>query len=203
MPAACIELWLPDWLCERTERWDRGENDTIDSRADRMRLAVELARRNVETGTGGPFGAAVFERDSGRLVSVGVNVVVASRASLAHAEMLALALAQRALGTHDLGAAGLPAHELVSSSEPCAMCFGALPWSGIRRLVCGARAADAAAIGFDEGPKPADWVAQLETRGIEVRRDVERSAARAVLDTYRTQGGPIYGSGGRGEGGTF
>lgn len=158
----------------------------------RMRFVIELASRNIAEGTGGPFGAAVFERDSGVLVAVGVNVVLASRCSLAHAEMVAIAGAQGRLGSHDLGAPGMPAHELVSSCEPCAMCFGALPWSGIRRLVCGATDTDARAIGFDEGPRHADWMAELAARGIEVHRQVCREQARAVLERYRELGGDIY-----------
>jgi tRNA(Arg) A34 adenosine deaminase TadA len=157
-----------------------------------MRLAIALAAENGARGTGGPFGAVVFERAGGRVVAVGVNRVEPSRCSHAHAEMLALALAQQAVGGWDLGAAGLPRHELVSSSEPCAMCFGALPWSGVAALVCGARAADAEAIGFDEGPKPARWAAALERRGIAVARDVLRSEARAVLVAYAAAGRPIY-----------
>jgi tRNA(Arg) A34 adenosine deaminase TadA len=152
-----------------------------------MALVVGLAAENVRRGSGGPFGAAVFERRGGRLVAVGVNRVLASGRSDAHAEMLAIALAQQARS----GAAGAPL-ELVTSSEPCAMCFGALPWSGIRRLVCGARAADAEAIGFDEGPKPRDWVGALERRGIEVVRDVRRAEVIAVLRAYAAAGEPIY-----------
>lgn len=154
-----------------------------------MKLAIALARENARRGSGGPFGAAVFERDTGRLVAVGVNAVVASGLSLAHAEMLALSFAQRARGRFDLGGPSSPAHEVVTSSEPCAMCFGAIPWSGVRRLVCGARASDAEAIGFDEGPKPARWAHALELRGIEVVRDVQRAEARAVLREYA---GPLY-----------
>ena len=72
----------------------------------------------------------------------------------------------------------------------CAL--GATLWSGVTRLVCGARAEDAEAIGFDEGPKLPDWAAQLEARGIEVIRDVERGYAAAVLQEYAAGGGPVY-----------
>jgi tRNA(Arg) A34 adenosine deaminase TadA len=156
-----------------------------------MRLAVELARENVTQKTGGPFGAAVFEADSGRLVAAGVNLVESSNCSIAHAEMVAIALAQRALGHYDLGRDNIT-HELVTSTEPCAMCLGAIPWSGLRRVVCGARGEDACAIGFDEGAKPADWVGALRSRGIEVLRDVLREEARAVLQEYLASGGLIY-----------
>jgi tRNA(Arg) A34 adenosine deaminase TadA len=157
-----------------------------------MRFVIELASTNVANGTGGPFAAAVFEARTGRLISVGVNLVVLTTCSLAHAEMVALANAQHTLRHFDLGAPGMPDHELVTSSEPCAMCFGAIPWSGIRRVLCGARAGDAEAIGFDEGPKPRRWIAALEQRGIRVMRDLCRREAVAVLQRYQQSGGIIY-----------
>ncbi|MCP9455713.1 MAG: nucleoside deaminase [Nitrospira sp.] len=157
-----------------------------------MRFVIELASMNVINRTGGPFAAAVFETRTGRLVSIGVNVVVLTGCSLAHAEMVALANAQHTVRHFDLGAAGIPRHELVTSSEPCAMCFGAIPWSGIRRVLCGARSSDAEAIGFDEGPKPRQWITALKQRGITVVRDLCRREAVAVLQQYKQRGGIIY-----------
>jgi len=157
-----------------------------------MRFVVELASINVTQESGGPFAAAVFETNSGRLVAVGMNLVVSTNCSLAHAELVALANAQHAVRNFDLGAASLPKHELVTSSEPCAMCYGAIPWSGVRRVLCGARAGDAEAIGFDEGPKPKRWIAELEQRGITVLRDLCRAEAVAVLQRYKKNGGTIY-----------
>jgi hypothetical protein len=55
----------PSWVAPFVD-WE-AEHPTPE---DRMRVAIDLARQNVEHGTGGPFGAAVFERESGRLVSV-------------------------------------------------------------------------------------------------------------------------------------
>lgn len=72
------------------------------------------------------------------------------------------------------------------------MCFGALPWSGIKSLVCGARKEDAEEAGFDEGDKPEQWVASLQNRDIQVERGVLRSQAASVLAHYRDSGGPIY-----------
>lgn len=187
MRSAELVLRLPPWLPDLAQREDR----RFDSPAERMRFVIALARQNIEHHTGGPFGAAVFEADTGRVISVGVNLVEASNCSLAHAEMVALALAQQTLGTYDLGG-GQTAYELVTSTEPCAMCLGAIPWSGIRRVVCGAHGADAGAIGFDEGAKPADWVGELRRRGIEVVREVRREEAQAVLQQYVADGGLIY-----------
>jgi hypothetical protein len=66
------------------------------------------------------------------------------------------------------------------------------PLSGVRHLVCGARDEDAAEIGFDEGPKPAEWVKSLEERGITVVRDVCPGEAVSVLRQYAEMGGEIY-----------
>lgn len=165
---------------------------------ERMAFAIEAARLNIEHGTGGPFGAAVFERDTGMLVAVGVNLVTSCGCALLHAEMVAIALAQRQLGVYDLGAPGLPPLELAASCEPCAMCLGAIPWSGVRSVITGATDADARAIGFDEGPKVADWAGALAVRGIAVAAGIERDRARAVLERYRERGGDLYN--GRGAG---
>ncbi len=161
--------------------------------AQAMGLAITLARENAHRGTGGPFGALVVAAADGRVLAAGVNRVVASCCSLAHAEMLALSLAQQRLGTDDLAAAVPGGCTLVSSAEPCAMCMGALPWSGVTRLVCGARDADVRAAGFDEGDKPRQWIAAYGRRGIAVTRDCRRREARAVLLEYAAAGGPIYG----------
>ncbi|UCG56939.1 MAG: nucleoside deaminase [Phycisphaerales bacterium] len=176
--------WVEEFLDERGERF--GTED------ERMRLIIELSQLNVEHRTGGPFGAGVFEQQTGRIVAVGVNVVESYNCSIAHAEIVAIALAEQSLGCYDLGAEGRPTHELVASTEPCAMCLGAIPWSGVRRVVCGARGEDAVETGFDEGAKPSDWVGALQSRGIEVVRDVLREEARAVLRKYRESGGLIY-----------
>lgn len=159
---------------------------------DQVRFAIELARRNVSHDTGGPFGAAVFEIGSGRLVAPGVNMVVPTNTAIAHAEIVAIALAGQAVGSFDLGADGLGDMALACSCEPCAMCFGAVPWSGVKLLLISARDEDARAVGFDEGPKMADWKEQLAARGIEVRTDLDREAGASVLRDYVASGGPVY-----------
>jgi tRNA(Arg) A34 adenosine deaminase TadA len=191
-----LSLELPDWVGGIVR-----PGDILADRASRMRLAIRLARENVAHDTGGPFGAAVIERDSGRVVSVGVNVVVPSGCSLAHAEAIAIALAQRALGTHDLAAPGLPAMQLVTSAQPCCQCFGMVWWSGVRGLIIGARGEDVESIaGFDEGPLPPDWADRLRDRvelpPVEVVCDVLRDEALAPLRAFRDSGKPAYNPGG-------
>lgn len=190
MSLSRLEFRVPDWLEAALPEPDR----RFDTAAERMAVAVDLARRNVRRETGGPFGAAVFDREEGTLLAPGVNLVLRERCSVLHAEIVALMLAQRALDSHDLAEPGLPDCELVSSAEPCAMCFGAIPWSGVSRLVCGARSSDAREVGFDEGEKPPDWTGALERRGVDVTRDVRREEAASVLRSYADGGGPIYNS---------
>jgi tRNA(Arg) A34 adenosine deaminase TadA len=178
-----VPAWLDDWL---------DEPPTVLDRDNRMQTAISLARRNVDHATGGPFGAVVVEDATGRVVGAGVNLVLPTGDCTAHAEMIAIELAEQVVGRYDLAADEDRRFELVSSAEPCAMCLGAIVWSGVRGVVCGARDADARAIGFDEGPKRADWEDQLRCRDIEVVRDVLRDEAVAVLQDYARGGGAIY-----------
>jgi tRNA(Arg) A34 adenosine deaminase TadA len=134
----------------------------------------------------------VFDLRDARLVAPGVNLVIPARCSVAHAEVVAIAIAQQVLGHFDLASEGLPPCELVTSTEPCAQCFGAILGSGLRRLVCGARTADAEAVGFDEGEKPRDWAQALAARGIAFDSGVLAEEAAAVLREYAERGLPVY-----------
>ena len=181
-------LSLPAW----TEDFQFKSDIIYPTVEDRMRLVIELSKMNVQHGTGGPFGAAIFDTHTNKLISFGVNLVISSYCSAAHAEIVAIIIAQQLQKNYDLGSEGSPSYELVSSVEPCAMCFGAISWSGIRRLVCGARGEDAHRIGFDEGPKMKTWVKELEVRDISVLQDVCRKEAVSVLNMYQKSGGLIY-----------
>ena len=183
-----LVLSLPEWV----EPFLQKQDSLFTDDEDKMKLVVKLSKLNVEHKTGGPFGAGIFELESGKLIAVGVNVVIDSNCSLAHAEMMSIGLAQKKLKTFDLGAENIPACVLVSSTEPCAMCLGAIPWSGVKRLICGARGQDACDIGFDEGVKVPNWVNTLESRGITVLRDVLRKEANEILIKYKESGGLIY-----------
>lgn len=174
-----LTISLPDWV--------HGEVDFDQHYADdsaRMALAIQLARANVEHDSGGPFGAAIFDHDSGRLVSVGVNRVLPLHNCTLHAEMLAFMFAQAKVGSHTLNQPDQPARTLYTSCSPCAMCLGASLWSGVRRIVIAARREDAEAIGFEEGPVFPASETYLQERGIVIEHDVLREQGRAVLQRY-------------------
>ena len=92
MPSAFpnLSVAFPDWLSEVCR-----PGAVFPSVEDRMRLVIELARTNVSRQTGGPFAAAIFDTATGEVIAPGVNLVVSSHAAVAHAEMLAIAVAGR------------------------------------------------------------------------------------------------------------
>jgi tRNA(Arg) A34 adenosine deaminase TadA len=183
-----VQLSLPEWITEVQPLFEK----SYPSDEDKMRLAITLASRNVHEGTGGPFGAAIFNSDTHKVISVGVNRVVPLNNSTAHAEMMAFMLAQRRLKNHRLDATK---HHFVlaTSAQPCTMCYGACPWSGINRLLIGASREDVESLTeFDEGPMPRNWIDGLQQRGISVTRDVLRREACAVFLEYRERQGSHY-----------
>jgi len=142
-----VKVEYPDWV-DSVVDW----NATYPTDAERMRLAIAISRENVERESGGPFGAAVFESESGRVVAVGMNSVVRLSNCTLHGEMVAFMMAQQKVGSFSLNGPGLPIHELHTSCEPCAMCLGATLWSGVQRVVYGAAREDASVLNFDEAP---------------------------------------------------
>ena len=179
---AQVHLTLPAWVHDEVDH-----ARLYPDAASRIALAIDLSRRNVQHRTGGPFGAAVFSRD-GRVLGVGVNRVVPTQCSAAHAEILALATSQQRTQAYRLNVGGSRI-TLAASSQPCAMCYGALIWAGIDELLIAARSDDVQTLaGFDEGPLPADWAGELEKRGIRVQRDLMRDHARDVLRDYGESG---------------
>lgn len=182
-------LSLPDWAVEELQRLP----SHIPTVEQRMAEVIRFSRLNFEHGTGGPFAAGVFERDTGKLITIGVNRVVASHCSSAHAEVMALSIAQKLLGTHDLGGPGMPVYQFVVNWRPCAMCFGATLWSGIRSLAIAGSGPELEAItGFDEGPIHPQWDEELARRGIELINNVLNEEAMVVYRDFAASGSLVY-----------
>ncbi|MEO6445896.1 MAG: nucleoside deaminase [Gemmatimonadaceae bacterium] len=187
MPQLSVHLEYPAWVAAAVD-WER----VYSSDEEKMTLTIALSRENVERNTGGPFGAAIFEMTTGKLVAVGINSVVRLSNCTLHGEMVAFMMAQQRVGSFTLAAPGMPPHELFTSCEPCAMCLGATLWSGVQRVVCGAAREDATRLNFEEGPVFAESYQYLEARGIRIDHNVMRAQARDVLEQYRQRGGKIY-----------
>jgi guanine deaminase len=108
-----------------------------------MRRAIALGIENIRTGQGGPFGALVVK--DGRVVAEGANRVTTTNDPTAHAEMVAIRAACRALGDFQLTGC-----DLYTTCEPCPMCLGAIYWARPTRVFYACVAADAATAGFDD-----------------------------------------------------
>jgi tRNA(Arg) A34 adenosine deaminase TadA len=188
---AQVHLTLPAWIHDQIDLDRRYPGDEA-----KVALAIELSRLNVDHASGGPFGAVVFGPDE-RVVAAGVNVVLPQHTSLAHAEAMAFMLAQqrlrRARINQDADGRPVGPYTLATSAQPCCQCYGATVWAGIDRLLIGASSADVEELTpFDEGPLPADWVGELNKRGIDVVQGLNRDAARSVLRAYGESDGARY-----------
>lgn len=174
---------LPVWTSEFLEKKIKLVSDS-----EKMNFVLNLAKRNIEEKTGGPFAAAVFN-GANELISIGVNIVVESNCSVSHAEVVAITMAEEELKTYRLDKSFI----LVSSAQPCVMCNGALLWSGISTLIYGATKDDVEEIvGFDEGPIHPNWVEEFEARGIKVIGKVIHDKSREVLQLYKENEGVLY-----------
>lgn len=182
-------LSLPEWAVEEMANLP----STLPTLEERMAIVIRFSRLNFEQKTGGPFAAGVFERDTGKPVVVGVNRVVPSHCSSAHAEVMTLSLAQHILGTHDLGGPGMPAYQLVVNWRPCVMCYGAVIWSGIRSLAIAGSGPELETItGFDEGPIHPEWQQELARRGIDFIDNVLTDEAVKVFRDFADSGALVY-----------
>ena len=108
-----------------------------------MRRAIELSRKAMEAGDGGPFGAVIVK--NGKIVGEGWNQVIVTKDPTAHAEIIAIRAATRSLDSFNLNGC-----DLYTSAHPCPMCLGAIYWARIDRINYANSGQDAAAIGFDD-----------------------------------------------------
>ncbi len=108
-----------------------------------MREAIRLSIENVETGKGGPFGAVIVK--DGKIIARGANQVTTDNDPTAHAEVVAIRNACKALSTFQLDGC-----EVYTSCEPCPMCLGAIYWARPDKIYYANSKEDAADINFDD-----------------------------------------------------
>lgn len=184
-PVSQVTVSLPDWINTFVD-WET----PLSNDQDKMKLAIALAAENVARQTGGPFASIIVHQKTGAILSVGVNQVVPQTNSNLHGEVMAIMMGEQRLKQFSLSLAD--EYELFTSCEPCAMCMGAILWSGVKRLVCSATGDDARAIGFDEGPVFEASYEYLEQAGITVERNVLQTEGNTVLQNYVSNGGLLY-----------
>ena len=139
---------------------------------DFMQRAIALAIENVRSGLGGPFGAVVVK--NGKIIAEGANCVTSANDPTAHAEVVAIRAACRALGNFQLTDC-----DIYASCEPCPMCLGAIYWARPARVFYAATAADAAAAGFDDSFIYEQLPLPVEQRKIPMARLLREQALAA------------------------
>jgi tRNA(Arg) A34 adenosine deaminase TadA len=174
-----VRLEYPEWV-QHEDFWHRD----FDNDGDKMALAIDISRKNMSHGTGGPFGAAIFNSANNQLVSVGMSMVELGNNCCLHAEMVAIQMATAIMKSSTLDSEQLPPHELFASSEPCAMCIGAILWCGVSKLVCAATDVDVRSLLHDTGPVFEESFRYLQSKGILIHRKFMRSEAKQVLCEY-------------------
>lgn len=150
-----------------------------------LRRAIELsARAALEYCTGGAFGAVIVKQ--GKIVSEGMNRVVASHDPTWHAEMEAIRSACITLQNFKLDDC-----ILYTSAEPCPMCMAACYWAGITRVYYAASVEDAFEYGnFDDRPIYEQLALPKEQRSIKLVQML-RDEAEVVWKKYQEKADKI------------
>ena len=139
-----------------------------------MRLAIEKSLESVDNG-GGPFGAVVVK--DGEVVAVASNSVTLDNDPTAHAEVNAIRMACKKLGTFDLSGC-----EIYASCEPCPMCLASIYWARIGKLYYANTKVDADKIGFSDSFIYEEFAKPESERSIKVVKMLRNEAIKAFED---------------------
>ena len=108
-----------------------------------MQQAINLAKINVSSGNGGPFGALVVK--DGVVIAEACNSVTGDNDPTAHAEVNAIRKACDILKSFQLEGC-----QIYTSCEPCPMCLGAIYWARPDVVYYASTKDAAASAGFDD-----------------------------------------------------
>jgi guanine deaminase len=158
-----IRLWLVVNTNLKTDSNTRKGDGLMNKHEVMMEKAIELAKENVDTGHGGPFGAVVVK--DGRIIGTGCNEVTYSKDPTAHAEVQAIREACRHLNSHQLTGC-----DIYTSCEPCPMCIGAIYWARPDAVYYACTKEDAAAVGFDDHFIYEQLTLPIENRTISMKK---------------------------------
>ena len=151
-----------------------------ETRKKLMAEAIALSLQNVREGKGGPFGAVVAK--DGKIIARGANRVTATNDPTAHAEVVAIREACKALGSFQLAGC-----EIYSSCEPCPMCLAAIYWARPERVFFAATKDDAARAGFDDSIIYYEVNLPIDQRGIPMRQMMREEAQPAIEEWLRAE----------------
>jgi len=149
-----------------------------------MKQAIDKARKTMNENKGGPFGAAITDKD-GNVVVVTSNLVLEKHDPTAHAEVMAIRKACEKLGTHDLSD-----YTLYATGYPCPMCLSAIMWANIKKVYYGTDLEDASSIGFRD-----DFIYKYlsgENKEVLELTNICHDTAKELFDEYKDKNKEIY-----------
>ncbi|MCY1151452.1 MAG: nucleoside deaminase [Sphaerochaetaceae bacterium] len=150
-----------------------------------MEKAIEQADKTMSQGIGGPFGAAIVDKDNN--IYVASNSVLDSHDATAHAEINAIRKASKALNTHDLSGC-----VLYTTCYPCPMCMSAAIWANIDKIIYGCSAKDAAEIGFRDDFIYTFIQNNCDNENIVELKQQDREKTLALFKKYKEKENIIY-----------
>lgn len=151
---------------------------------EHMMLAIRKAMSGVRKGES-PFGACIVKGK--KVIAVTHNTVLSKRDSTNHAEINAIRLACRRMKSHKLEGCAI-----YSTTEPCPMCFSAIHWAGISRIVFGTRIADVADLGFSELPISDETMKRQGRSPVRITGDFMREENLELLRFWKERKGRVY-----------
>jgi len=145
-----------------------------------MKLAIAACQRGIIAGQT-PFGACIVRGND--VIIATHNHVWLTTDITAHAEVHAIRTACQKLSTIKLDGC-----DIYSTTEPCPMCFSAIHWAGMRRIIYGASIADAKDAGFSELSLSNQHMKAVGGSPVLITADVLRDECAALFDAWKTQG---------------
>ncbi len=142
-----------------------------------MNIAIELSKK-----ADYPYGAIIVK--DGEIIGRSDADTTVSKSGFSHAELRAIEDAINHLGGH-LCAEGGKGATIYSSCEPCAMCMGAILYTGISKLVYGATLEDSKECVNEILAHSKDVAEACSNRNIEIVSEFEREEAVKVLKKWK------------------
>lgn len=142
-----------------------------------MDIAIELSKKAAY-----PYGAIIVK--NGEIIGRSDADVAVSKSNFSHAELRAIEDAMDCLGGH-LCAEGGKDCTIYSSCEPCAMCMGAILYTGIKKLVYGATLEDSKECVNEILVKAQAVANACQNRKIKIIPEVNRAKAVEVLRKFK------------------
>ncbi|MDP8299409.1 MAG: nucleoside deaminase [Candidatus Tantalella remota] len=144
-----------------------------------MKAAIDEAYKGIDSGDGGPFGAVLVSGD--RILASSHNRVLADNDPTRHAEVNVISEAARGKGTYDLSGS-----VLYTTTEPCPMCFSAIHWARIEKIVYGTDIEDVRVLGFNELTIPVSEMKSRGVSGVDLKGGFMRAECEELLKYWKT-----------------